>query len=69
MRQPTFGENMTVFLLFFGVAVFDALASRVWWRVAFWAAIAALFAILAWAGRRRALPPAHLADKSRAASR
>lgn len=53
MRQPTVSENMTVFLLFFGVAVLDALASRVWWRVAFWAAIALLFAVLAWTGRRR----------------
>lgn len=53
MRHPTFGENMTVFVLFFGIALLDGLASRVWWRIAFWAAIALLFATLAWIGRPR----------------
>lgn len=53
MRQLTFGENMTVFLLFFGVAVLESFASKVWWRVAFWGVIAILFAALAWMGQRR----------------
>jgi hypothetical protein len=55
MQKMTFGENMTVFLLFFGVAVLDGIASRVWWRVAFWAAVAVVFAAFAWHGRRRSM--------------
>jgi predicted MFS family arabinose efflux permease len=53
MRRPTFSENMTVFVLFFGISLLDALASRVWWRAAFWLAIAMSFAALAWIGQRR----------------
>ena len=53
MRRLSFGENMTVFVLFFGMSLLDALASRVWWRAALWLAIAILFAALAWTGRGR----------------
>lgn len=53
MRRLSFGENMTVFVLFFGMSLLDALASRVWWRAAFWLAIAIVFAALAWTGRAR----------------
>lgn len=53
MRPTTLGEHMTLFLLFFGVSLLDALSSRVWWRAAFWLAIAIIFALLAWRGQRR----------------
>lgn len=53
MRRLTLSENMTVFVLFFGMSLLDALALRVWWRAAFWLAIAAIFGVMAWRGQRR----------------
>ena len=53
MRKPTVSENMTVFVLFFGMSILDAFASRVWWRAAFWLAIATVFGVMAWRGERR----------------
>ena len=53
MHKMTFQQNMTVFALFFGLSLIDAVNSRVWWRALFWLGIAVLFAMLAWTGERR----------------
>lgn len=37
------GTNVTVFLLFFGIALLDALGSQDWLRAAFWLAIGLVF--------------------------
>jgi hypothetical protein len=37
------GTNITVFLLFFGVSLLDALQSRNWLRAIFWLAIGLVF--------------------------
>ena len=37
------GTNVTVFLLFFGVSLLDALQSRNWLRAIFWLAIGLVF--------------------------
>ena len=38
-----FGTNLAVFLLFFGIALLDALQSKDWLRSAFWLAIGLVF--------------------------
>jgi hypothetical protein len=38
-----FGTNVTVFLLFFGIALLDAIQSHDWLRAAFWFAIGLVF--------------------------
>jgi len=43
MRNRTIGSNVTVFALFFGVALLDALRSGDWLRAAFWVAIGLVF--------------------------
>jgi uncharacterized membrane protein len=43
MKTPSLGANVTVFLLFFGVALLDALRSQDWLRAAFWIAIGLVF--------------------------
>lgn len=43
MRQLRLGTNVTVFLLFFGIALLDAFHSRDWLRAAFWCAIGVVF--------------------------
>ena len=43
MRAPRIGSGFTVFVLFFGIALLDAVATRAWLRVAFWCAIALVF--------------------------
>lgn len=53
MRQPSYLDSLAVFVLFFGISVLDAFASRVWWRVAFWLLIGTAFAVLARKGRGR----------------
>ncbi len=53
MRMPTAGENMTVFLLFFGIATLDAFASRSWLSAAFWLGIGLVFLGASIFGRRR----------------
>jgi hypothetical protein len=35
--------NLTIFLLFFGIALLDAIRGGHWLRVAFWLAVGALF--------------------------
>ena len=43
MRKPRMGANMAVFLLFFGVALLDALRGGHWLRAAFWLLIGLVF--------------------------
>ena len=45
MRLTSTSTNFTIFALFFGISLLDALVSRNLWRVAFWLAIGALFVI------------------------
>jgi|GEM_PF-2342088 len=44
-REPMWklGTNFVIFILFFGIAALDALQTRNWLRVVFWAAIALVF--------------------------
>ncbi len=35
-----FGANFAIFVLFFGIAALDAVQTRDWVRVAFWAVVA-----------------------------
>jgi hypothetical protein len=43
MRGIRLGQNFTVFLLFFGIALLEAFRTASWLRFAFWCAIAAVF--------------------------
>jgi hypothetical protein len=42
MKKPGF-TNITVFILFFGVAVIEAIQSKNWLKVVFWFAIGLVF--------------------------
>lgn len=46
--------SFTIFLVFFGAAVLDALTSHNLLRIGFWLAIALLFLAAEWLGERRA---------------
>lgn len=43
MRRLTLGANFVVFLLFFGIALLEALQARNWIKAAFWLAIGTVF--------------------------
>ena len=43
MRSVRIGSNVTVFLLFFGISLLDALRSQDWLRAALWCAIGLVF--------------------------
>jgi hypothetical protein len=43
MKNLKLGTNFAVFILFFGVALLDAVQTQNWLRVAFWLAIGAVF--------------------------
>ena len=45
MEKMKLGMNVTVFLLFFGVAVLEAFQTRNWAKAAFWLAIGTVFLI------------------------
>jgi hypothetical protein len=45
MRKIKLGTNFTIFLLFFGLALLEALQTRDWIRAAFWLALAFVFLI------------------------
>lgn len=47
------GPAMTIFILFFGIALLDALRGGEWPRVAFWVAIGLVFFLLERRGRFR----------------
>ena len=46
-------SNFAVFLLFFGIALLDALRGGNWLRIAFWLVIGSVFL---WMDRRRTTP-------------
>lgn len=46
--------NLTVFFIFFGIALLDAIRGGSGWRILFWLAIGALFF---WGDRRQAAKP------------
>ncbi|MFZ2167392.1 MAG: hypothetical protein WAV50_00810 [Minisyncoccia bacterium] len=50
MKHLRFGTNFTIFILFFGIALLDAVQTQNWLRVAFWVAIAGVFL---WADRKK----------------
>jgi len=43
MKNLKLGTNFAIFILFFGVALLDAIQTQNWLRVAFWAAIGVVF--------------------------
>jgi hypothetical protein len=43
MKKIRLGTNFAVFLLFFGVALFEAFQTRNWIKAIFWLAIAIVF--------------------------
>jgi cell division protein FtsW (lipid II flippase) len=45
MKQPKFGTNFTVFLLFFGVATLEAFQTHNWIKALFWLAIGIVFLV------------------------
>lgn len=51
-RGGSMGPAMMMFILFFGIALLDALRGGEWLRVAFWVAIGLLFFLLERRGLR-----------------
>lgn len=43
MRKLTFGTNVTIFLLFFGISLIDAVQSHHWLRALLWFSIGLVF--------------------------
>jgi len=45
MKKIKLGTNFTVFLLFFGVGILEAIQTRNWPKAAFWFAIGLVFLV------------------------
>jgi hypothetical protein len=45
MKSINFGANITVFLLFFGVATLEAMQTQNWLKAGFWLAIGFAFLV------------------------
>ena len=45
MTRPI-STAMTVFIVFFGLSLIEAIAYRSWWAAVFWLVVALLFALL-----------------------
>ncbi|HEY6954431.1 MAG TPA: hypothetical protein VI385_04260 [Flavisolibacter sp.] len=45
MKRFRFGQGFTVFLLFFGIALLEALHTFDWLRIVFWLAIGLVFVV------------------------
>jgi hypothetical protein len=43
---PSLGDNMVIFLLFFGIALVDAIAARSWWSALFWMGVCLIFMLM-----------------------
>lgn len=43
---PSLAANATIFLLFFGVALLDAIISFSWWTALFWVVIGLAFLVM-----------------------
>jgi cell division protein FtsW (lipid II flippase) len=56
MSNRSLSAAMTVFLLFFGIALLDSLRLRHWMSALFWVAIAFVFFVSAREVRRRKVP-------------
>jgi hypothetical protein len=54
MNTPRLGSNFALFLLFFGLALIEALQTRDWLKALFWAGIGVVFL---YADQRRAPAP------------
>ena len=52
MRHLRFGPGLTIFVLFFGIALVDAFAAREWLRATFWCVVGLGFAVADSARRR-----------------
>jgi apolipoprotein N-acyltransferase len=53
MRMPTTSANITVFLLFFGIALLEAFRTRDWFWAGFWVLAGLAFLALDRWGHRR----------------
>jgi len=51
MRRLSTGTNLTIFALFFGISLLDAITTRNWARAAFWLTIALAFVLMSRAGK------------------
>jgi hypothetical protein len=54
MRTPSTSTNVTIFLVFFGASLLDAIVTRSWPRAGFWLLIALVFLAAPSVGRRLA---------------
>ena len=52
MVQLRHNTALAIFVLFFGGSMIDAIATRNWWRSAFWLLIAVVFLVADRVGRR-----------------
>ena len=52
MRPLSTSTNITIFLLFFGISLLEAVRSRDYWSAAFWIAIGLVFLGANWLSRR-----------------
>ena len=52
MRNYHVGTNFTIFLLFFGLSLLEALRAHSWLMAALWASFAALFLVADWREQR-----------------
>lgn len=46
VRAPSLAANATIFLLFFGMALLEAITSTRWWLALFWVVIGLLFLVM-----------------------
>ena len=51
--MPSVSTAMTIFLVFFGLSLIEALAYRSWWAATFWLVIAVAFAVLGARGKAK----------------
>ena len=52
MRNYHVGTNFTIFLLFFGLSLLEAIRAHSWLMAAFWASFGALFLVADWREQR-----------------
>ena len=46
MKKIKFGAGFAVFIIFFGIAIIDAVKTQNWLRIAFWLAMGCAFVVL-----------------------
>ena len=47
LNHSTRTQTMTIFVLFFGISLLDALTSHNWWRASFWILMGVVFYVAA----------------------